>query len=287
MKLGFVGLGNMGSAIARNLIKAGHQVTVYNRTRSKAEALRPEGATVAETPAEAASTGLVFTMLADDSAVEQVAFGDKGIIGALPRDGVHISLSTIGAGFSGRLAQSHRDAGQRYAASPVFGRPDSAASAKLTIVIAGDDQAIERARPLLDAIGQKTFILGSEASSANVVKINGNFLLANMIEAFGEIFAVLGKYGIDPKQFLEIVNGNLFRSPVMQNYGNIIADERFDPAGFKLKLGLKDVKLAIAAAEDVNMPFPMASLLRDRFLMAVAQGKGEKDWSAVSTVSKL
>lgn len=285
MEVGFVGLGNMGAAIARNLIKAGHHLTVYNRTRSKAEELADAGARVGKTPSEAAATGLVFTMLSDDHAVEQVTFGDEGLLRGLPRGGAHISLSTISAYLSRRLAAAHHDAGQLYAAAPVFGRPDSAANAKLVVLAAGDEQALTRAHPLLDAIGQKTFRLGPEAHKANIIKINGNFVLATMIETFGEIFVILQKSDIDPKLFVEIVNGSVFKSPVMENYGNIIADRRFEPAGFKLKLGLKDVKLAIAAAEDVTAPLPLASLLRDRYLSAAAQGRGDKDWSAVTEVA--
>ena len=287
MEIGFIGLGNMGAPIARNLIRAGHHVTVYNRTRSKAEALQNDGAKLASTPAEAAASGFVFTMLADDHAVEQVVFGSGGLVRALQPGGVHVSLSTISPEFSRRLAKAHEEAGQRYAAAPVFGRPESAEGAKLVVLAAGDEQALNRAQPLFDAIGQKTFLVGSEAWKANVIKVNGNFLLATLIETLGEIYAVLRKSEIDPKQFLEIVNGSVFKSPVIGNYGTIIAEQRFEPAGFKLKLGLKDVKLALAAAEDVTAPLPIGSLLRDRFLTGVARGNGEKDWSAVTAEAAL
>jgi 3-hydroxyisobutyrate dehydrogenase-like beta-hydroxyacid dehydrogenase len=284
MDIGFIGLGNMGSAIAGNLLKAGHHLTVYNRTRSKAEELERHGAKVADTPAAAATAGTVLTMLADDHAVEDVVFGRNGILEALPIAGVHDSLSTISPAMSRRLHKAHNDAGQQYVASPVFGRPDSAEAAKLVVVAAGDHQGIERVQPLLDVIGRKTHVIGSEPWQANVIKVNGNLMIANTIELLGEIFAVLRKSNIDPKQFLEIVNG-LFQSPVLQNYGTIIAEQRFEPAGFKLKLGLKDVKLALGAAEDVTAPLPIASLLRDRYLSAIARGNGDKDWSAVSDES--
>ncbi len=272
----------MGEPIARNLLKAGHQLVVYNRTRSKAAELAREGARVASSPAEAAQSGTVFTMLADDHAVEDVVFGGEGILGGLKPGGVHSSLSTISPDLSGRLQKVHSDAGQHYIASPVFGRPDSAAAARLVVLAAGDQEGLERVQPLFDAIGQKTHLLGPEAWHANVIKVNGNLMIANAIEIFGEIFAVLRKYGIDPKQFLEIVNGSLFKSPVLQTYGTIIAEQRFEPAAFKLKLGLKDVKLALTTAEHVDVPLPIASLLRDRCLSAIARGNGDKDFSAVS-----
>ncbi len=277
----------MGEPIARNLLKAGHQLIVYNRTRSKAEKLEKEGARVAATPAEAAQAGTVFTMLADDPGVEDVVFGEHGILRGLKTGGVHDSISTISPDLSRRLNKAHKDAGQHYVASPVFGRPDSAAAAKLIVVAAGEEQGLQRVQPLLDTIGQKTHVVGSEAWHANVIKINGNLMIANAIEIFGEIFAVLRKSKIDPKQFLEIVNGSLFKSPVLQNYGTIIAEERFEPAGFKLRLGFKDVKLALTTAEDVTAPLPIASLLRDRYLAAMARGDGDKDWSAVSAESAI
>ena len=272
----------MGEPIVRNLLKAGHQLIVYNRTRSKAGELAREGARIASTPADAAQAGTVFTMLADDDAVEDVVLGGEGILRGLKPGGVHDSISTISPDLSRRLQKAHSDAGQHYVASPVFGRPDSAAAAKLVVLAAGDEEGLQRVQPLLDAIGQKTHLLGPEAWHANVIKINGNLMIANAIELFGEIFAVLRKSKIDPKQFLEIVNGSLFKSPVLQNYGTIVAEQRFEPAGFKLKLGLKDVKLALSAAEDVTAPMPIASLLRDRYLSAMARGNGDKDWSAVS-----
>ncbi len=272
----------MGAAIARNLIRAGHEVTVFNRTRSKAEDLQKDGARVANTPAGACTGDVVFTMLADDAALEGVALGDHGIAGSLKADGVHVSLSTISPACSRRLAEVHDRAGQKYVAAPVFGRPDSAEKAKLVVVAAGDPAVVSRVQPLFDAIGQKTFVVAEEPWKANVLKISGNLLLAIMLESFGEIFALLRHSGLDPKQWLEIVNESVFRSPVFENYGNIIADERFEPAGFKLKLGLKDVKLALGAAEDVAVPMPFGSVVRDRFLAAIARGDAEKDWSAIA-----
>ena len=214
MKVGFIGLGNMGSAIARNLIKAGHDLTVYNRTRSRAEAFASLGVRVAETPLEAASDAdALITMLADNAAVEDVIFAPGNSIEALAAGAVHISMSTISVSLSRRLAESHRAKQQHYLAAPVFGRPEAAAAAKLFVVAAGPSEQIERCRPLLDAIGQKTFIAGEEAHLANVIKLAGNFLITTVIESLGEAFAFGRKFGIDPHAFLDILTNSLFTAP--------------------------------------------------------------------------
>ena len=285
MHIGFIGLGNMGTPIARNLLRAGHDLLVFNRTREKAEALASDGARIAGTPAEASQAGVVFTMLADDHAVEEVVFGDQGILGNLAAGAIHVSLSTISTALSRRLEEAHRAAGQLYVASPVFGRPEAAQAAKLTVVAAGPPEAIERVRALLETIGQKLFVVAAEPYKANVVKLSGNFMLAAMLETLGEVFALARKSGIDPQLLLEIVNGNLFRSPVYENYGTIAAERRFEPPGFRLRLGLKDVRLALAAAEEVSAPMPIASLVRDQFLSAVARGYGDIDWAGITKVA--
>lgn len=286
MKVGFIGLGNMGSAIARNLIKAGHDLTVYNRTRSRAEAFASLGARIAETATEAATDAeVLITMLADDAAVEGVIFSPGNAIGAIPTGAVHISMSTISVGLSRRLAESHREKHQHYLAVPVFGRPDAAAAAKLFIMAAGPSEQIERCRPLFDAMGQKTFLVGEEAHAANVIKLAGNFLLTTVIESLGEAFAFGRKFGVDPHVLLNILTNSLFPAPVYQNYGSMIASDKFEPAGFKLPLGLKDNRLLLAAAEEAAVPMPMASLIHDRFVAALAQGLGESDWAAISRIS--
>jgi 3-hydroxyisobutyrate dehydrogenase-like beta-hydroxyacid dehydrogenase len=284
MKLGFVGLGNMGQAMARSLLRAGHEVTVYNRTRQKAEDLVSEGAKVAGSPAEACGGEAVCTMVADDHALEEVVFGPSGILAAQANELIHLSMSTISTSLAKRLTELHRHAGKTYVAAPVFGRPEAAAAAKLVIVAAGPAGAIERCRPALEAMGQKVCNSGEEPAKANLIKVSGNFMLASMLETIGEVFAVLRKSDVDPKLFLEIVNGNLFRSPVYENYGKAAAEENFEPAGFKLRLGLKDVKLAMAAAEEVSAPMPLASLLRDHFLSGVARGYGDIDWVGIAKV---
>ena len=286
MKVGIIGLGNMGSSIARNLIKAGHSLSVYNRTRSRAEAFASLGASVAETPAEAASEAeALITMLADDAAVESVIYSPGNAIGALPAGTVHISMSTISVALSRRLAEAHREKRQHYVAAPVFGRPDAAAAAKLFIVTAGPAEQIERCRPLFDAIGQKTFLVGEEAQAANVIKLGGNFLITTVIESLGEAFALGRKFGVDPHVFLDILTNSLFTAPVYRTYGRMIASDNFEPAGFKMPLGLKDNRLLLAAAEEAAVPMPMASLVHDRFVAALAQGLGEADWAAIARIS--
>jgi 3-hydroxyisobutyrate dehydrogenase-like beta-hydroxyacid dehydrogenase len=287
MKIGFIGLGNMGSAMARNLVStAGHDLTVYNRTRSRAEAFASLGARIAETPAAAAAGAeALITMLADDATVEAVMFSPGNAIGALSAGAVHISMSTISVGLSRRLAASHRERQQHYLAAPVFGRPDAAAAARLFVVAAGPAEQIERCRPLFDAIGQKTFVVGEEAQAANVVKLAGNFLITTVIESLAEAFAFGRKLGIDPHAFLDILTNSLFTAPVYRNYGSMIASDTFEPAGFKMPLGLKDNRLLLAAAEEAAVPMPMASLVHDRFVAALAQGLGEADWAAIARIS--
>lgn len=286
MKVGFVGLGNMGSGMARNLIKAGHELVVYNRTRSRAEELRPLGAKVAGTPGEAASGAeAVITMLADDLAVEAVVFGPGNILESLPAGAVHVSTSTISVALSRRMAAAHREKRQHYVAAPVFGRPEAAAAAKLFIVAAGPAAQVERCQALFGAMGQKTFAAGEDAAGANLIKLTGNFLITTVIESLAESFALVRKSGLDANQFLEILTGSLFSAPIYRTYGGLIAADKFEPAGFKLPLGLKDNRLLLAAAEEAAVPMPMASLVRDRFLAALAQGLGESDWAAIARIS--
>lgn len=285
MDVGFIGLGHMGSAMARNLIKAGHRVTLYNRTRAKAEALAKEGAQVADSPAAAARGDVLITMLADDQAVEAAMFGENGAFAALRPETVHLSMSTISVAFSERLAAAHRKAGHRYVAAPVFGRPEAAAAGQLFIVAAGPQDAIERCQPLFGAMGQKTFVIGGTQPQANLIKLSGNFLVASVIESLGEAFALVRKGGIDAKRFLDVMTGSLFAAPVYKTYGTIIAEERYEPAGFKLAMGLKDARLALAAAEAEAVPMPTASLVHDHFLAAVAQGEADADWSGLARVA--
>ncbi|MEE6175217.1 NAD(P)-dependent oxidoreductase [Mycobacterium sp. 050134] len=285
MEIGFVGLGNMGRGMVVNLIRAGHHVTVYNRSPDKAEALVRHGATVAGTVADASRGEVVFTMLADDGAVEDVTLGEGGIVASLAPGATHVSSSTISVALSERLATAHAQAGQRYAAAPVFGRPEAASAAKLFVVAAGASDVLETLSPLFDAIGQRTFVVSELPQTANLVKLSGNFLIASVIESLGEAVALVGKAGVDRQQYVDLLTETLFAAPAYHTYGGLIARREFEPAGFAARLGLKDVRLALAAAEQLQVPLPLASLLRDRFLTLVATGGGDLDWSALSSLA--
>jgi len=285
MKIGFIGLGHMGAGMAANLLKAGHEVTVYNRTAAKGQALVGQGAHGAAQVADACRGDAVITMLADDGALESVAFGDQGVIGSLREGASHISMSTISVALSERLAAAHAHAGQRYIAAPVFGRPEAAAAAKLFIVAAGAPDAVDACLPLFEALGQKTFSVGSKPQAANLVKLSGNFLIASVIEALGEAMALVSKAGVDRRQYLELLTSTLFTAPVYKTYGGLIAEQKFEPAGFAAPLGHKDIRLTLAAAESLRVPLPLASLLRDRFLTLLAQGGESLDWSAIGQLA--
>ena len=274
----------MGSAMARNLIRAGHQVTVYNRSRQKAEVLAAEGARIAGSPADACrDCEASLTMLADDRAVEEVALGEGGLSSGLASGAIHISSSTIGTAMARRLTGEHAGRGQGYLSAPVFGRPEAAEAKRLIVVAAGAADLVERCRPVFDAVGRQTFVAGTQPWQANAVKLCGNFMIASMLETFGEAFTTMRKAGVDCHLFLETMNA-LFGSPVYANYGRMMADERFEPAGFALSLGLKDVRLVLETAQECASPMPLASLIRDHLLSAVAHGQADIDWSSISRV---
>lgn len=286
MNVGFIGLGNMGSAMARNLIKAGCSVTVYNRTRSRAEELGRDGATVADSPAEAAISGdVLITMLADDVAVEEIVFDPGCALRALRTGSVHVSMSTISVDLSRRLAQVHQQNRQHYVSATVLGRPDAAAAAKLFVLAAGEPGQIRRVQPLLDVLGQKTFVVGEDASAANVIKLASNFMISSVIESLAEAFALVRKHGLDQKAFFDFLTGSLFSAPVYRNYGAMVADDHFEPAGLRLSLGLKDNRLLLSAAEEAEVPMPLANLVHDRFLASLAHGMKEADWSAFAHIA--
>jgi 3-hydroxyisobutyrate dehydrogenase-like beta-hydroxyacid dehydrogenase len=285
MKVGFIGLGNMGAGMAVNLLKAGHELTVYNRTSQKVGPLVEQGARAASDPADAGRSDVVFTMLADDNAVEQVVFGEKGILASMQPGAVHVSSSTIGVALAERLTEAHESKGQRLVSAPVFGRPEAAATAKLCVVVAGRPDAVEKCTSLFSAIGQRTFGFGEKPSSANLVKLSGNFLIASVIESLSEAMALVGKAGLDQHQYLEFLTSTLFSAPVYKTYGGLIADRKYQPVGFAAPLGLKDVRLAMAAGEQLRVPLPLASLIRDRFLTLLARGGESLDWVAISRVA--
>jgi 3-hydroxyisobutyrate dehydrogenase-like beta-hydroxyacid dehydrogenase len=285
MKVGFIGLGRMGAGMAARLLEAGHELTIYNRTRSREQPLLAKGARAAVDIADASRADAVFTMLADDIALENVVYGDRGMLAHLPSGAIHISASTISVALSERLTADHAGLGQRFVAAPVFGRPEVAAAGRLFVVAAGASDAIERASPLFEAVGQRTFVISEEPRAANLVKLSGNFLIASVIESLGEALALVSKGGVDKGQYLEILTSTLFSAPVYKTYGDLIAREKFEPAGFAVALGHKDIRLVLAAGEELRVPLPLANLLRDRFLNLLAHGGETLDWSAVGALA--
>ena len=281
MKTGFIGLGHMGSAMAANLVKAGHDVTVFNRSPEKRRALLELGAHGAGAVADACHGEVIITMLADDTAVADVALASHGIVETLAKGAIHVSMSTIGVALSKRLSEAHAHAGQRFVAAPVFGRPDAAAAAKLFIVAGGEAAAVETCKPLFDALGQKTVPVSTEPAAANLVKLSGNFLLAAAIEALGEAIALVGKAGIDRRAYVDLLTSTIFPAPAYKTYGGLLAEGRFQPAAFAAPLGFKDIRLALEAAESLRVPMPLGSLLHDRFVRLLAQGGDSLDWAAI------
>lgn len=287
MNIGFIGIGRMGAGMAANLLKAGHHVTVYNRTPGKAEALIEQGAQMATSIAAACHGDAVITMLANDKAVESVVLDRDGVLASLRPGAVHISSSTISVALSRRLTNAHAGAEQCFVAAPVFGRPDAAAAGRLFVVAAGDSGAVRKAMPLLEAIGQRTFVVSEVPEAANLVKLSGNFLIASVLESLGEALALITKGGIDRQQYVELLTSSLFNVPIYKTYGGLIAGGKFEPAGFVAPLGHKDINLVMAAADELRVPLPLASLLRDRFLTLFAHGGDQLDWSAIGELAAL
>jgi 3-hydroxyisobutyrate dehydrogenase-like beta-hydroxyacid dehydrogenase len=284
MDIGFIGLGEMGSAMAGNALKAGHTVRVWNRSAGRTKVLAEQGASIVDAPGQAFSGDAVFSMLADDAALRSVLI-DGGLLKHAPKGLVHVNMATISAAFSAELTALHAQHGVAYVAAPVLGRPDVAAAGKLNILVAGASDAIDRVQPVFDAIGQKTWRVGDTPQHANVLKLAANFMLASAIETFGEAAALVSGHGIDAHAFLDIITSTLFPGPVYQGYGTMIAERRYEPALFKARLGLKDVRLAMAAADAVDTPLPIASLLRDNLIDAVAHGGGDKDFAVLGEVA--
>ncbi len=285
MNVGFLGLGGMGRGMAASLISAGHHVRVWNRSRDPVDALVRAGADAAATPAEAFRGDIAITMLADDAAIREVGLAGPLLEGA-PASLLHVNMATVSVELTRELAASHAARGLGYVAAPVFGRTDMAAAGKLAIIAAGATAAIERAWPLFEAMGRRTWQLGADPVQAAAAKIAGNFMLAAAIESIAEATTLASRYGVPPAGLLDILTNTLFDAPVYRSYGALIAGRKFEPAGFRLVLGLKDVRLALAAGEAARVPLPLASLLRDTFLEAVAHGDGDLDWSAVAEVSR-
>ncbi len=283
MEIGFIGLGHMGSAIAGNLVRAGHEVTVWNRSADKARPLVEAGARLAETPAGAAGGKVVFTMLANDGAVEGVVFGEAGVLPSAARP-IHVSMSTISVALAERLTEAHAAAGGDYVSAPVFGRPEAAQAAKLSVVAAGDEKALAFCDPLFAAISQRVFKVGAEPKMANVIKLCGNFMIMAAIESLAESMTLAAKNGVDKAVLLDVLTNTLFGAPVYRTYGDILLAERFEPAGFAAPLGLKDMNLADAAALASRVSMPFLAVLRTQLVTTIARHGENIDWSALGKV---
>jgi 3-hydroxyisobutyrate dehydrogenase-like beta-hydroxyacid dehydrogenase len=282
MKVGFIGLGRMGTGMARRLLEAGHDLAVYNRSPEKAEAIAAAGARIALSIADAARHGdVVITMLTNDAALEAVA-GEGGLVGALPRGAIHLAMGTYGVAAVARLRDRHAAAGQILVAAPVLGRPDMAAAGQLNIVAGGPAEAVARCRPLLAVLGRRTFEAGSDPASASAIKVANNFVLGCAIEVMSEAFALVGRYGVAPGVFYDVLTDGLFSAPAYKVYGRIIWERAWDRVGVTATIGLKDANLALAAGEAVGVPLPSANVWRDRLISAIAHGDGERDWAVMA-----
>ncbi len=283
MRIGFAGLGPMGSAMALRLVRAGHEMRVWNRSAGRAAPLVAAGAVHAASPAEAArGAEVVVTSLADDAAVEHVTLGEHGLAASLPPEAVHVSTSTISIALAERLGKAHADRGQGFVAAPVLGRPPAAAAGQLYVMAAGDPALVERVRPVLDTMGQRVFVVGGKPQQAALVKLACNFLIFTTIEQLSEVFALAAKGDVPPAVLFEVLTESFFGAPVHRNYGRMILDAAFDPPGGTVALGAKDTRLALAAGEALGVPLPLASLLRDRFVAADARGEGGLDFTVIS-----
>lgn len=277
-----IGLGNMGTPIARNLLSSGYSVTVFNRSRDKAEPLAALGAKIADSPAQAvAAGGVAVSLLSNDAVLEQAVLGEGGFIDSLGEGGLHISMSTVSPAISRKLAAEHARRGSLFVAAPVFGRPDAAAARKLWICLSGAQAARNRARPILEALGQRVQEFGDAPDAANIVKLSGNFMILSAIEAMAEAMALCEKNGIDRRAVYDFFTSANFACPAYQAYGRILAERTYDPAGFVLELGMKDIRLARETAAASKVPMPVADFLFLRLQEAVARGRGQLDWSAI------
>lgn len=279
MKLGFIGLGQMGREMAGRLLDSGHQLIVYNRSAAAAESFRSRGAQIVSQPEAALDAEVVITMLADDAAVDAVWVA-SGLAERTPATVIHLNMATVSLAMGRRLAALHRKGGSPYLSAPVFGRPSAAAKGQLDIVVAGEEAAIERCKPIFATLGKQHFIVGSEPHHANIVKIARNYLLATIIESLGEAFALTRKSGVEASTFLHVITSTAMNAPAYRNYGQLII-EKTPPPTFPLKLGLKDVDLALEAGSETGVPMPMAGVIREQHLAAIAQGYGDHDWAAL------
>ncbi len=284
MRIGFIGLGNMGGPMAANLLRGGHDLRVWNRSPAGTAKLVGLGAVAVATAAEAFDADVTFTMLADDRALRDILI-DSGLLDRLAPPLIHVNMATVSVAFAEELADRWKSRGVAYVAAPVMGRPDAAAAAKLNILAAGPDAAIEAVQPLLALLGQKVWRLGERAQRANVAKLAVNFLLASAVETLGEATVLAGAHGIAAQQLVDLITGSILPGPVYQGYGALIAQQRYEPAGFKAELALKDVRLALAAADAVSVPLPVGSAVRDSLMDAFAHKEGAMDLAVLGKVA--
>ncbi|MFE9424981.1 NAD(P)-dependent oxidoreductase [Kitasatospora sp. NPDC006697] len=285
MNVGFVGLGAMGRAMAGQLLAAGHRVQVWNRSPEPVEQLVAQGAVAAGSVAEVFTANeVVVSMLANDAAVEALLLDEELLAGATA--GVHVNMATISTELAVRATELHRRHGLGYVAAPVLGRPDAAAAGNLAILAGGPEELLDRVAPVFAAVGRHTYRLGTEPQQANLCKISINFMLFSAVEAFAEAAALGESGGLAAADLLEVVTGTLFPGPVYAGYGGAIAAERYEPAGFRVELALKDVSLALASGAANAVPLPLASLLRDAFLDNIAHGEAALDSSALGRTAR-
>jgi 3-hydroxyisobutyrate dehydrogenase-like beta-hydroxyacid dehydrogenase len=281
--IGLIGIGSMGLPLGMNLLESGYGLRVYNRTPAKAQPLLDRGAQLASNPAEVVeSNGIVITLVANDAALEQIAHGEHGLVDKLGAGGIHLSMSTVSPTTAEKLAQHHRQRQAEYVAAPMFGRPDAVAARTISLCLSGNSAAKQRLMPMLDRLSQDAYDFGEAVGAANVVKLAGNFMIMSAIEAMAEAFTLAEKNGIDRTKVAQLFGETLFACRVYQNYGDAIAKQVYEPAGFKLSLGLKDIKLALQTAQANQMPMPLANLLHDRLLTLADRGHGDLDWAALA-----
>jgi len=279
MRIAFLGLGNMGSAVAGLLVEKGHDLTVWNRTESAAIALAKSGAVAANTAAEAVyGIDLLFTMVHDDAALESILF-DGGVLEALPKGATHVSMSTISVALAERLENEHAQWQQGFVGSPVFGRPSVAAEGKLWLVVAGEQSALDKATPVLEVFSRGISVVGTRPSLAHAVKLGGNFLITAMIASLSESVTYAEAYGIDPALFLETMNDALFQSVFYANYSKVMLDPPRQVAA-SIQIGAKDTMLFREAAKERATRTPLADIFQQQLNNAVRAGGGGEDWAA-------
>lgn len=279
-KIGFIGLGNLGAPIAKNLIAAGYHLQVYNRTISKADELDQSSITKCSSPAEAAKfVNFIVTVLANDAVLTETVSGDEGILKTLPKDAIHISMSTIAPDTADALAKVHQESGSHYLASPVFGRPEAAAAKMLWVCVSGDAKIKEAAKPVLETVSQGVVDFGELTAAANVVKLSGNFMILASMEMMAEAYTLAEKFGVDRTRVAEFFGNTLFNAPIFKNYGKTIAEKKYEPVGFTSQLGYKDASLVFKLSQQSQTPMPIANVVHNRMLTALAKGWTERDWA--------